>query len=103
NLFTRSSQMFREAGFTPKVKMSLSQLVTSYRLADNGIGATFISDRLVRSPRSSLRFYKIDSDQADRTFYFLFPKRNYMPFAVKEFMIFASSHIPNARFLLDQA
>lgn len=102
NLYTRSNEMFREAGFSPKIKMVISQMVTSYRLADNGIGAVFISDRLIRSRRSSLRFFKIDSIYAERLFYFLFPRRNYMPFAVRGFIDFASANIPNAGFLLDK-
>jgi len=101
NLYTRSGQMFAEAGFTPKVKMTISQMVTSYRLADNGLGAVFISDRLVRSPKTNLRFFKIDSIYTERLFHFLLPKRDYMPFAVRGFIEYASANIPNARFLLD--
>lgn len=101
NLYTRSGQMFAEAGFTPKVKMTISQMVTSYRLADNGLGAVFISDRLVRSPKTNLRFFKIDSIYTERIFHFLLPKRDYMPFAVRGFIEYASANIPNARFLLD--
>lgn len=101
NLYTRSGQMFAEAGFTPKVKMTISQMVTSYRLADNGLGAVFISDRLVRSPKTNLRFFKIDSIYTKRLFHFLLPKRDYMPFAVRGFIEYASANIPNARFLLD--
>ena len=101
NLFSRGNQMFREAGFTPKIKMSISQMVTSYRLADNGLGAAFVSDRLVRSKRSHLRFYKINSDYADRLFYFLLPKCDYTPFAVRSFIDFAAANIPHPGFHLD--
>lgn len=102
NLYTRGNQMFREAGFTPKIKMTLSQMVTSYRLADNGLGAALISDRLVRSAHTRLRFFKIDSDHADRLFYFLLPKRDYTPFAVRSFIDFAAANIPHPGFHLDQ-
>ena len=101
NLFSRGNQMFREAGFTPKIKMSILQMVTSYRLADNGLGAAFVSDRLVRSRHSHLRFFKIDSDYADRLFYFLLPKRDYTPFAVRSFIDFAAANIPHPGFHLD--
>lgn len=89
NLRERSIQMFDEAGFQPAVKMTLAQMVTAYRFADNGIGATFISDRLVRSSSSRLDFYKLDSPLTDRLFYFLLPEHNYTPFAVKAFLEFA--------------
>ncbi|MBR0161274.1 MAG: LysR family transcriptional regulator [Oscillospiraceae bacterium] len=101
NLYNRGWQMFEEAGFTPKVKMSISQMVTSFRLADNGLGAAFISDRLVRSKRSRLRFYKIQSEHADRLFYFLLPKRDYTPFAVRRFIEYASENIPHPGFRLE--
>lgn len=99
NLYSRSIQMFAEAGFTPNIKMSISQMVTSYRLANNGLGAAFISDRLVASKRSNLKFFMLDSGHTERLFYFLQPKRDYTPFAVREFMDFAEKHIPSAEFI----
>lgn len=96
NLRDRSIQMFEEAGFKPAVKMTMAQMVTAYRFADNGIGATFISDRLVRSPSSRLDFYKLDSSLTDRLFYFLLPERNYTAFAVRAFMEYAARHIQAA-------
>lgn len=101
NLYNRGRQMFEEAGFTPKIKMTISQMVTSYRLADNGLGAAFISDRLVRSKRSHLRFYKINSEYTDRLFYFLLPRRDYTPFAVRRFMDYAVANIPHPGFHLE--
>ena len=101
NLYDRGRKMFREAGFDPKIKMTISQMVTSYRLADNALGAVFISDRLVRSRRSHLRFFKIHSEYTDRLFYFLLPKRDYTPFAVRRFMDFAAANIPHPGFHLD--
>ena len=93
NLHTRSIQMFEDAGFAPKIKMSLSQMVTAYRLADNAMGATLISDRIVTAPDSHLDFYKIQSDLTVRQFYILQSQRNYTPFAVREFVEYAREHI----------
>lgn len=93
NLNDRCRQMFAASQMTPNVKMSIAQMVTAFRLADNGLGATFISDRLIRSATSNLSFFRIDSPLADRQFYFLLPKRNYTPFAVKAFMNFAEYYI----------
>ena len=101
NLHNRSNQMFREAGFSPKIKMTISQMVTSYRLADNGIGAVFISDRLVRSRHSHLRFFRLNSGYTDRLFYFLLPMRNYTPFAVHRFIEYAAANIPQQGFQMD--
>ncbi len=90
NLYDRSVRMFDEAGFAPKVKLALSQLVTTYRFADNGVGATFVSDRIVqRSPSQNLVFYAIESKEVDRLFYALLPQRNYTAHAVKAFIAYA--------------
>lgn len=92
NLYDRSIQMFEEAGFTPKVKMALSQLVTAYRFADNGLGAAFVSDRLVLGAAArQLRFFSIASQQVDRLFYTLLPERNYTARAVRAFMDYLSA------------
>ena len=101
NLYDRGQKMFAEAGFKPKIKMTISQMVTSYRLADNALGAAFISDRLVRSRRSHLKFFRINSQYVDRLFYFLLPKRDYTPFAVRRFIDFAAAHIPHPGFHLE--
>ena len=89
NLYERSVLMCEEAGFTPKVKLSLSQLVTAYRFADNGIGATFVCDRIIqKAPSQNLRFYSLDSEEVDRLFYTLLPQRNYTAHAVKTFIAY---------------
>ncbi len=85
NLYSRNLRMFADAGFTPKIKMTLSQLVTAYRLADNGMGITFIADRMVRSAVSHLVFFKIDSALTERHFHLLLAKRNYTAHAVRAF------------------
>ncbi len=90
NLYDRSVHMFREAGFSPRIKMTLAQLVTAYRFADNGLGAAFVSDRIVcAAPSNHLVFFPIDSPQADRLFYVLLPQRNYTAHAVKAFVSYA--------------
>ncbi len=96
NLNTRGREMFREAGFEPKIKMLVSQMVTSFRLADNGLGAAFVSDRLIRTPSSHLRFFRLEAPQAGRLFYLLRPERSYTPVAVRTFADFAVEQIRRA-------
>lgn len=93
NLHQRSISMLEEAGVQPKVKMMLAQLVTAYVMADNGLGAAFVCDRIVRSAASHLRFFRIDSAHAIRAFYVLLPERSYTPFAVRTFMDYAVHRI----------
>lgn len=93
NLYDRSTRMFESAGFMPRVKLALSQLVTAYRFADNGMGATFVSDRIVQaSPSQNLIFYFIDSPEVNRLFYTLLPQRNYTTYATKAFIEYALEH-----------
>lgn len=93
NLHDRSLQLFQEAGFTPRIRMELSQLVTAYHLADAGMAATFVSDRLVVPGEDRLSYYKLDSELTTRQFYILLPKRRYTSIAVRTFIKFFSEHI----------
>ena len=86
NLYDRAFKMFQEAGFSPKVKLMLAQLVTAYRLAASGLAAALVSDRLVRDPKVSLYFYKLDSEETVRRFYALLPNRLYTSHATKMFI-----------------
>ena len=93
NLHDRSLKMFESAGFTPSVKLQLSQLVTAYHLTEHFPAATFVSDRLVRNSHASLCYYKLDYEHAQRTFYILLPKRNYTSIAVRTFIQYFREHI----------
>lgn len=92
NLFDRNMKMFEDAGVTPKVRLSLSQLVTAFHLAEEGLGATFVSDRLIKAPTPGLCYFLPDSPEAERQFHFIFPPRKYTPFAVKEFIRFTKEY-----------
>ena len=93
NLYDRSNDMFQEAVFKPKIKLTVSQLVTAYRLAASSMAATFASDRLVRLGDDSLVFYKICSDHTTRMFYALLPNREYTSRAVKMFIQYMLVHM----------
>ena len=83
NLYDRAQSMFQAAGFEPRVKLSISQLVTAYHLAAASMGATFVSDRMVKNEDQPLKYYKIRSEYTSRMFYILLPQREYTSFAVR--------------------
>lgn len=83
NLYDRAWGMFQEAQMEPHVKMELNQLVTAFHLAEAGMGATFVSDRVVAAHNDSLLYYPLSSTLAKRTFYMLLPKDAYVPVAVR--------------------
>ena len=95
NLHERSTKMFAEAGFEPRTRMKLSQLATAYRLAEAGIAATFVSDRLTSVLAGGLHFYKIASKLAERQFYILLPKRKYVSVAARSFIKYFGKTIEN--------
>lgn len=86
NLHERSMNMFHEAGYEPEVIMENAQLVTAYHLTEHFPAATFVSDRLVMNSQAHLKYYKLDYECAERLFYILLPKQNYVPVAVKAFI-----------------
>lgn len=93
NLHDRGLQLFQEAGFEPKVKMEVSQLVTAYHLAENAMAATFVSDRLVTAESRQLCYYKLDSNLTERLFYILLPERKYTSYAVRAFIQYFADSI----------
>lgn len=93
NLYDRANDMFQEAGFEPKIKLTISQLVTAYRLAAANMAATFVSDRLIRTRENSLVFYKLNSAHTTRMFYILLPNREYTSRAVKMFIQYMLLHV----------
>lgn len=93
NLYHRARDMFREAEMDPKIKMTLSQMVTAYHLADANMGATFIGDRLVKQTDDKLKYYRLQSSFVDRLFYILLPKRDYVSTAARTLIQFIQAHI----------
>ena len=86
NLGARTLKIFEEAGASPRVRIKVPQLVTAFSLAASGVGAAFISDRLVTGREKGLRFFKLQSPYAQRHYFLLLPHRSYTPSAVKEFI-----------------
>ncbi|MBQ3759356.1 MAG: LysR family transcriptional regulator substrate-binding protein, partial [Synergistaceae bacterium] len=85
NLHDRAMMIFNEAGISPKIKLEISQLSTSYHLAGAKFGAAFVSDKMINSNENGLSFYRIDSPVTERLFYTVLPKREYTPKAVRAF------------------
>ncbi|MBQ7544804.1 MAG: LysR family transcriptional regulator [Synergistaceae bacterium] len=91
NLHDRALTIFQEAGITPRIKLEIAQLATSYHLAGANFGAAFISDRMIQRGDDGLRFYRIDSDVTERAFYGVLPRREYTSKAVRAFIgVFSS-------------
>lgn len=95
NLYDRSMNIFERAGITPHIDIELSQLVTAYHLAESGYSSTFISDHLVKTECTRLKFYKLDSMDCSRRFYVLVNPKRYISHAVKAFIGFMQDSLKN--------
>ncbi len=68
NLYRRAMAMFEKEGVKPKVLFQVGQLVTATRLAEAGLGVTFVSDRLVGGGEESVFYFKLKNPQTQRRF-----------------------------------
>jgi DNA-binding transcriptional LysR family regulator len=76
DMYQRSLKMCRKAGFTPKVSMTLDQLLTSYHIACNGQGIAFVRAGVTHSLETTdkLFFYKIDDENSYRNIMLYYKK-----------------------------
>ena len=66
-----------------------------------GMGAVFVSDRLVAAaPEKRLRYYKLAGHATERQFFMLLPPRKYVPAAVRAFVEKCNEGVaPDKRFV----
>lgn len=85
---TRGERLCREAGFSPNIILELSQQSTAYMAASTQLGATFISDILVRQLPSfeTLVYYKLGGEPAKRQVYFYYKTHKFKTRVMEEFI-----------------
>ncbi len=73
---------------TPHVRLYLNQLMTAYHMARQGLGATFLTDTLVRlsAPNEALVYYKLDDPNAQRQIFLALQRRGYRTNAMQGFI-----------------
>ena len=88
DMYQRSSQICRNAGFTMNTVLLVDQVLTSVNIASNGVGAVFIrSDIVSCMPENEmLTYYKIGDPLATRPVSFAIKKGKYTTSAMREFM-----------------
>jgi DNA-binding transcriptional LysR family regulator len=86
-MYRRTMALFREAGITPQVRLYLNQLMTAYHMATTGLGATFLTDTLIRmaAPNDHLRYYLLNHDLMQREIFIAIPRSIYHPKAIQAF------------------
>lgn len=88
DMHDRALKIFRQARVTPKVIMTLDQLMTSYHMAAAGIGAAFVRAELMRYDGGGLCFYRLDDAHTMRKIYVACKKSRKLPQAAEAFMEF---------------
>lgn len=77
----RFLQICRNAGFTPAVKMFLSQMMSAYYLVCEGRGITFLRSTIPEHvyPSDDVVFYRLADPLAVRNIYLSYPKEKISP------------------------
>lgn len=75
-------------GFTPKAILTLNQQLSAYNMTCAGVGASFISDTLIKSakPHLDVVYYKLDLEFSRRDINFYYKKKRYIPKCMAEFL-----------------
>lgn len=73
----RTRMICGRAGFSPKVKLVLSQMMTAYYLVCEGQGVTMLRDTIPEyvAPNDDIVFYQLDDPLASRSIYLSYPKK----------------------------
>lgn len=78
--------LFRLSGTEPNISLMLDQLVTSYRLAIEGVGVTFIGSRLIKHKKEQATFFSINTEATKRNFSVIINKSRYISLPMREFI-----------------
>ena len=83
----RAQVLCEKAGFTPKARIYLDQLITSYNMACSGMGIAFVTDILATSANGeNCVYYKIKGDDIFRRMYIGYKKNRYISKACSSFI-----------------
>ena len=76
DIHQRSLQICQNAGFTPEIKLLLTQMMTAYYLVCEGQGVSFLRSTIPEyvAPTESVVFYQIDDPLAVRSIYLSYAK-----------------------------
>ncbi len=77
DLNARTLQICANAGFTPKAKLMLTQMMTAYYLVCEGQGATLLRDAIPEyvAPNENVLFYQLEDPLAFRSIYLSYPQK----------------------------
>ena len=85
---SRADKLCREAGFKPNIILELNQQATAHMAASTQLGATFISDTMVKQLPSfeNLIYYRLDGQFSKRDVFFYYKKHKIKTRVMEEFI-----------------
>ena len=85
-----TDSIFHQFNFSPKILLELDRMVTLYAYVDEGLGASIITDTLVRNTRSidhtKLCFYTLPTSKVQRSIYVSYKKNRHYSKAMAQFI-----------------
>ena len=84
----RAMRFFKKRGLAPNVLFKIDQQITSYNISLSGMGATFVSDILVKNvpPSPNMRYFRLNDPDINRNVYLYRKSNRYYSAACKKFM-----------------
>lgn len=84
----QTAVLFQSVGFNPKVVLELDRLMTLYSYIEQGLGASIVSDTLVRNVRSSgnILYYPLPAKNARREIFVSYKRNKYYSKAMAVFI-----------------
>lgn len=88
SMYRREAGVCARYGFAPKTVLTLDQEMTAYNMTCAGLGASFVSDTLVKGamPHTNVVYYKLSPEFASQTIYFYYKRNRYIPKCMSEFL-----------------
>ena len=79
--------------FEPNIILTMTQQLTSYNMTCGGLGASFVSDTLVKSTlhHPNVVYYKLDQEYSERSICFYYKLNRYIPKCMEAFLDLARS------------
>lgn len=88
DMHDRALSLCKNYGFSPKIRMELDQLMTTYHMANRGIGVSFVTDVLINLScvSSTAVYYRLNDREARRNVFIAHKKNRYVTNAMSAFI-----------------
>ena len=88
DMYRRAKGLFQAAGYAPRVRLYLNQLMTAFHMARQGLGATILTDTLVSLslPTDALFYYRLEGELAARKTFLAMQHKGYRTRAIEGFV-----------------